>query len=276
MGSDRHSVFRRVVAQAGDDFDLARAALAIAQDEYPALEQEVYIARLDKLAARARDLSGGESDPYRLIAAVNHVLFTQEGFRGNRGDYYDPRNSFLSDVLERKKGIPITLSVIYMEVARRAGLPLHGVGFPGHFLVKYESDDEEIVIDPFDKGEVRTLEELQTLLDGLYNGKVALRPEFLAPVTNRQIIHRMLNNLKGIYLSEENLVKALSAAERLVILDPASAPEIRDRGVLYLKLECFQQAINDFEAYLRLAPDASDAEDIREQLVELKKGAALH
>jgi len=276
MGSDRHSVFRRVVAQAGDDFDLARAALAIAQDEYPALEQEVYIARLDKLAARARDLSGGESDPYRLIAAVNHVLFTQEGFRGNRGDYYDPRNSFLSDVLERKKGIPITLSVIYMEVARRAGLPLHGVGFPGHFLVKYESDDEEIVIDPFDKGEVRTLEELQTLLDGLYNGKVALRPEFLAPVTNRQIIHRMLNNLKGIYLSEENLVKALSAAERLVILDPASAPEIRDRGVLYIKLECFQQAINDFEAYLRLAPDASDAEDIREQLVELKKGAALH
>jgi len=276
MGSDRHSVFRRVVAQAGDDFDLARAALAIAQDEYPALEQEVYIARLDKLAARARDLSGGESDPYRLIAAVNHVLFTQEGFRGNRGDYYDPRNSFLSDVLERKKGIPITLSVIYMEVARRVGLPLHGVGFPGHFLVKYESDDEEIVIDPFDKGEVRTLEELQTLLDGLYNGKVALRPEFLAPVTNRQIIHRMLNNLKGIYLSEENLVKALSAAERLVILDPASAPEIRDRGVLYIKLECFQQAINDFEAYLRLAPDASDAEDIREQLVELKKGAALH
>ncbi len=276
MGSDRHSVFRRVVAQAGDDFDLARAALAIAQDEYPALEQEVYLARLDQIAARVRDLAGGESDPYRLIAALNHVLFTQESFRGNRGDYYDPRNSFLSDVLERKKGIPITLSVIYIEVARRAGLPLHGVGFPGHFLVKYESDDVEIVIDPFDKGEVRTLEELQTLLDGLYNGKVALRPEFLAPVTNRQIIHRMLNNLKGIYLSEENLVKALSAAERLVILDPASAPEIRDRGVLYLKLECFQRAINDFEAYLRLAPDASDAEDIREQLVELKKGAALH
>ncbi|HKA34993.1 MAG TPA: tetratricopeptide repeat protein [Candidatus Binatia bacterium] len=276
MGSDRHSVFRRIVAQAGDDFDLARAALAIAQDEYPALEPEAYLARLDRLAARVRDLAGGKSDPYRMIAALNHVLFTQESFRGNRGDYYDPRNSFLSDVLERKKGIPITLSVIYTEVARRAGLPLRGVGFPGHFLVKYESNDEEIVIDPFDKGEVRTLEELQALLDELYNGKVALRPEFLAPVTNRQIIHRILNNLKGIYLSEENLAKALSAAERLVILDPASAPEIRDRGVLYLKLECFQQAINDFEAYLRLAPDASDAEDIREQLVELKKCAALH
>jgi regulator of sirC expression with transglutaminase-like and TPR domain len=276
MGSDRHSIFRRVVAQAGDDFDLARAALAIAQDEYPALQPEIYLARLDELAGRVRDLARGESGPYRLIASLNHVLFTQESFRGNRGDYYDPRNSFLNDVIDRKKGIPITLSVIYIEVARRAGLPLSGVGFPGHFLVKYESGDEEIVIDPFDNGEVRTLEELQHLLDGVYNGKIAMRPEFLAPVSNRQIIHRMLNNLKGIYLSEENVVKALSAAERLVILEPASAPEIRDRGALYLKLECFQQAICDFEAYLRLAPDASDAEDIRDQLVELKKSAALH
>lgn len=276
MGNDRHSVFRRIVAQAGDEFDLARAALVIAQDEYPALEAEVYLARLDELAARVRCLSGGESDPYRLIASVNVVLFTQESFRGNRGDYYDPRNSFLNEVLDRKKGIPITLSVIYMEVARRAGLPIQGVGFPGHFLVKYESNDEEIVIDPFDKGEVRTLEELQALLDGLYNRKVPLRPEFLAPVTSRQIVRRMLNNLKAIYLGDENFAKALSAAERLVILEPASAPEIRDRGALYLKLECFQQAISDFEAYLRLAPGASDAEDIREQLVELKKGAALH
>src|SRR5204862_5492345 len=132
----------------------------------------------------------------------------------------------------------------------------------------------EIVIDPFDKGEVRTLEDLQALLDGLYGGKVALRPEFVRPVTHRQIIRRMLNNLKGIYLSEENLLKALSAAERLVILEPASAPEIRDRGMLYLKLECFQQAIGDLETYLRLAPDASDIDDVRERVVELKKGAA--
>src|SRR5262249_8416488 len=154
----------------------------------------------------------------------------QEGFRANRTNYYDPRNSFLNDVLERKKGIPITLSVVYLEVARRAGLELRGVGFPGHFLVKCAEGEEEIVIDPFDKGEVRTVEDLQMLLDGLYGGKVALRPEFLAPVTHRQIVQRMLNNLKGIYLSEENLLKALSAAERLVILQPSSAPEIRDRG----------------------------------------------
>jgi regulator of sirC expression with transglutaminase-like and TPR domain len=276
MGTDGHSHFRCVIA-AGGELDLARAALAIAQDEYPSLRPEPYLARLDELAARARSFAGSESDACRLIAAINYVLFNQEGFRGNRGDYYDPRNSFLNDVIERKKGIPITLSVLYIEVARRAGLELRGVGFPGHFLVKYEQGDEEIVIDPFDKGEVRMLEDLQTLLDGLYAGKVAFRPEFLAPVTHRQIIHRMLNNLKGIYLSEENLLKALSAAERLVMLDPSSAPEIRDRGMLYLKLECFQQAIGDLETYLRLAPDASDADDIREQVVDLKKGAArLH
>jgi len=253
MGTDGHSHFRCVIA-AGGEIDLARAALAIAQDEYPSLRPEPYLARLDELAARARSFAGAESDACRLIAAINYVLFNQEGFRGNRGDYYDPRNSFLNDVIERKKGIPITLSVLYIEVARRAGLELRGVGFPGHFLVKYEQGDEEIVIDPFDKGEVRMLEDLQTLLDGLYAGKVAFRPEFLAPVTHR-----------------------LSAAERLVMLDPSSAPEIRDRGMLYLKLECFQQAIGDLETYLRLAPDASDADDIREQVVDLKKGAArLH
>jgi regulator of sirC expression with transglutaminase-like and TPR domain len=274
VANDPHSLFRGIVAD--EEIDLSRAALAIAQHEYPMLRPEPYLARLDELGKRARGFAGEESDPYRLIAAINYVLFKQEGFRGNRDDYYDPRNSFLNDVIERKTGIPITLSVLYLEVARRAGLKLHGVGFPGHFLVKYHEDDEEIVIDPFDKGEVRTLEDIHALLDGLYSGKVAFRPEFLAPVTNRQIVHRMLNNLKGIYLSEDNPLKALSAAERLVILEPSSAPEIRDRGRLYLKLECFQQAISDFEAYLRLAPDASDADEIREQVVELKKGAALH
>jgi regulator of sirC expression with transglutaminase-like and TPR domain len=274
VANDPHSLFRGIVAD--EEIDLSRAALAIAQYEYPALRPEPYLARLDELGKRARCFTGEENNPYRLIAAINYVLFKQEGFRGNRDDYYDPRNSFLNDVIERKTGIPITLSVLYLEVARRAGLKLHGVGFPGHFLVKYHEDDEEIVIDPFDKGEVRTLEDIHALLDGLYSGKVAFRPEFLAPVTNRQIVHRMLNNLKGIYLSEDNPLKALSAAERLVILEPSSAPEIRDRGRLYLKLECFQQAISDFEAYLRLAPDASDADEIREQVVELKKGAALH
>lgn len=277
MSDDGHRIFREAVELPDDKIDLARAALVIAQEEYPTLEIESYLARLDQLAAIVHYRSAGENNPYRLIASLNHVLFTQEGYRGNHDDYYDPRNSFLNDVIERRIGIPIALSVLYIEVARRAGLRLHGVGFPGHFLVKYSGNEEEIVIDPFDKGEVRTAEELQEMLDRLYGGKVRLQPEFLAPVSNRQIVQRMLANLKAIYLREETFLKAVSVVERMVILDPISAEEIRDRGLLYLKLERFPQAIDDLETYLRLAPDAADTDEIREQVVALKKGAArLH
>ena len=276
MADDSHRIFRQAVGRPDEEIDLGRAALAIAQGEYSTLQVEPYVARMDQLAAVVRDRSAGESSPYRLIASINYVLFTQEGYHGNRDDYYDPRNSFLHDVIERRTGIPITLSVLYMEVARRVELRLHGVGFPGHFLIKYAGDDEEIVVDPFDKGEVRTADELQEMLDRLYGGKVAFQPEFLSPVSNKQIINRMLNNLKAIYLRQENFVKALSAAERLVILDPTSAQEIRDRGLLYLKLECFPQAMDDLEKYLRLAPDAEDADEVREQVVVLKKAARIH
>jgi regulator of sirC expression with transglutaminase-like and TPR domain len=274
MADDRHRIFREVVERPDDKIDLGRAALAIAQEEYPSLRVETYLERLDRLATTARDRSAEENSPYRLIACLNHVLFTQEGYRGNRDDYYDPRNSYLNEVLERRKGIPITLSVLYMEVARRAGLKLHGIGFPGHFLVKYVGDEGEIVIDPFDKGEVRTLEELQEMLDRLYGGKVAFHPDFLAPVSNRDIVQRMLNNLKAIYVRQEDLSRALSVAERLVIIDPTSPQEIRDRGLLYLKLDRAAEALEDLETYLRLAPDAADAEEIGEQLAGLKRRVA--
>ena len=274
MADDRHRIFRASIQLPDDEIDLGRAALAIAQEEYPTLDIQTYLDRLDQLAAVVRDRSAGENSPYRLIAALNYVLFTQEGYRGNRDDYYDPRNSFLNDVIGRRIGIPIALSVLYMEVARRADLRLHGVGFPGHFLVKYAGDEGEIVVDPFDKGEVRTTEELQEMLDRLYGGKVRLQPEFLSRVSNRQIIQRMLANLKAIHVREENFLKAVSVVERLVILDPISADEIRDRGLLYLKLERFSEAIDDLETYLRLAPDAADAEEILEQVLALKKRPA--
>ncbi|HEY2988453.1 MAG TPA: tetratricopeptide repeat protein [Candidatus Binatia bacterium] len=277
MADDGHSIFRQAVERPDDHIDLGRVALIIGREEYPTLQIDTYLDRLDRLAATARDRAGDENSPYRLLAAINYVLFTQEGYRGNRDDYYDPRNSFLSDVIERRTGIPITLSVLYMEVARRIGLRLYGVGFPGHFLVKYSGNDEEIVVDPFDEGEVRTGDELQQMLDSLYIGKVVYQPELLAPVTHKQIIQRMLYNLKAIYARQANYRKALSVAERLVILDPTSAPEIRDRGLLYLEVERFPEAMDDLETYLRLAPDAADAEKISEQLANLKKrGARVH
>lgn len=263
-------VFSEIVQQREDRIDLGYAALVMAQPEYPGLDIEAYVRRIDWLAEQVHKKVRTVMDPYRLIAGINDVLFAEEGIRGNRDNYYDPRNSFLNEVLERKLGIPITISVLYIEVARRLGLTLHGVGLPGHFLVKYVGEEEETVIDPFHSGQVRSIEELQALLNEIYGGKVAFRSEFLSPVTKRQVLQRMLHNLKAIYLRQGDLLKSLSAVERLAILDPSSAQEIRDRGLLYLRLECVPQAVEDLEAYLRLAPEAEDADAIREQVVTLR------
>jgi regulator of sirC expression with transglutaminase-like and TPR domain len=202
------------------------------------------------------------------------VLFQEYGFRGNRENYYDPRNSFLNEVLDRKTGIPISLSVVYMEVAQRIGLRLQGVGFPGHFLTKYRGNGEEIVIDPFNAGEIRSRESLENMLYKLYGEKIPFHADFLAPVTTKQILRRMLTNLKMIYLRDNQPMKALSAMERLVILDPVSAEDIRERGVLYMNLECFTQALEDLRTYLRLAPEAQDAGAVRQQIVNLTKQVA--
>jgi len=271
MTNDTHRSFRQAVQCLDDEIDLGRTASAIADAEYPGLDIESYVARIDRLAAAVQDRSGDEADAYRLIAALNYTLFSVEGFRGNQDDYYDPKNSFLNEVMERKQGIPITLSVLYMEVARRVGLDLCGVGFPGHFLVRYVGKEGEIVIDPFHQGEVRSIQELKDMLDEMYRGRITFQPEFLSPVSKKQILRRMLNNLKGIYLDQGDLIKGLSVVDRLVILEPDSAEEIRDRGLLYLKLECFSQALEDLEAYLRLAPNADDAAEIREQAVYSKQ-----
>ncbi len=274
MAGDDSKNFARIIRCPDEEIDLLRAGLAIAAGDYPGLDVDFYLARVDQIASAVRARRGDEFNPYRSIASINFVLFREQGFRGNRDDYYDPRNSFLNEVLERKTGIPITLSVLYMEVARRVGLELYGVGFPGHFLVKYLGEGEEIVIDPFHEGAIKTDEELEALLNELYRSEVALNPQFLRPVTKKQILERMLNNLKAIYLRREDWQRSLSVADHLVVLDPDSAENRRDRGLLYLKLECFSSAIEDLEAYLRMAPGAEDAVATREQIVFLKRRAS--
>jgi regulator of sirC expression with transglutaminase-like and TPR domain len=209
---------------------------------------------------------GDEKNPYRIIAALNTVLFKEQGFQGNRSEYYDPKNSFLNDVIIRKKGIPISLSVIYMEVARRVGLSLEGVGFPGHFLVKYHDGDIEILIDVFNDGQIRAREDLNQMLQQLYRGQVSYQPGFVAASGKRDILRRMLNNLKWIYLERGEPLKTLSVLDQLVILDPSSASEIRDRGLLYITLERYAQALEDLESYLRLAPNADDAAMVKTQI----------
>ena len=271
---DPYKDFRQAVDRGEARIDLGRAALTMAAAEYPDLDIEGYLDRIDQLAVDAQARLGSEADVQRTIAVLNNVLFREHGFRGNRENYFDPRNSFLNEVLDRRIGIPISLSVLYMEIAQKIALPLQGVGFPGHFLVKYTGINEEIVIDPFNQGEIRSQKNLQTMLNRLYGRKVNFDPDFLAAITNKQILRRMLNNLELIYLRQNQLTKGLSIVERLLVLDPGSAEDIRDRGIIYLRLECFKQALEDLQRYLSLAPQAEDAAAIHEQITALTRQVA--
>jgi regulator of sirC expression with transglutaminase-like and TPR domain len=271
VSSNLYVVFRDAVNRPEEEIDLGRAAVAIAIQEYPDLKIEDCLSQLDGLGHAVERRLGEERNPYRTIAALNTVLFKEIGFEGNRAEYYDPKNSFLNDVIARKKGIPISLSLLYMEVARRIGLSLAGVGFPGHFLVKYQDADDEIVIDVFNKGEILAREDLEHLLQQLYRGQVSYQSGFLAALGKRDILRRMLNNLKLIYLQQGQPVKALRVLDQLVILDPSSASEVRDRGLLSIKLECHAQALEDLENYLRLVPGADDAAIIKAQIELIKQ-----
>lgn len=270
MSNELYVAFREAIDCPEDQIDLGRAALAIASQEYPDLKVDDYLSRLDGLGQVVELRIGDERNPYRIIAALNTVLFKELGFQGNRSEYYDPKNSFLNDVITRKKGIPISLSVVYMEVARRVGLSLEGIGFPGHFLVKYDDGDVEILIDVFNGGEIRAREDLDRMLQQLYRGQVSYQPGFVAALGKRDILRRMLNNLKWIYLERGEPLKTLSVLDQLVILDPSAASEIRDRGLLYITLECYAQALDDLESYLRLTPDAEDAAMIKAQIESVR------
>ncbi len=270
MSNDLYVAFREAIDCPEDQIDLGRAALVIATQEYPDLEIDDCLSQLDSLGQAVELRIDDEKNPYRIIAALNTVLFKELGFQGNHSEYYDPKNSFLNDVITRKKGIPISLSVIYMEVARRVGLSLAGIGFPGHFLVKYDDGDVEILIDVFNGGESRSREDLDRMLQQLYRGQVSYQANFVAALGKRDILRRMLNNLKWIYLERGEPLKTLSVLDQLLILDPTSASEMRDRGLLYITLESYPQALEDLESYLRLAPGADDAAMIKAQIESVR------
>jgi regulator of sirC expression with transglutaminase-like and TPR domain len=264
------TAFATLVAQPEEQMDLAEAALLLAKEDYPDLDVARYLARLD---AMAREAVAGVPDRAapEMIRALNAYLFKAQGFRGNSEDYYDPRNSFLNEVLDRRTGIPLSLSMIYMEVGRRAGLSLQGVGMPGHFLVKHVCGGQEILIDPYNAGAILRVEDCQCLLDRLFHGKVPFEPRFLDPVGPRQILSRMLHNLKVIYFNARQYAKAVSVVERLLVLQPACATEIRDRGLLLSQLNAFGRASRDLERYLRMAPGADDSQVIRSHLRALRQ-----
>lgn len=270
--NSQYLAFSKAVSRPDQEIDLAQVSLLIAAEEYPELDIPGYLAKLDTFAARVRDLASPEEGPYRLLACLNYVLFQVERFKGNQEEYYDPRNSFLNCVIERKLGIPITLSVVYLEVARRVGLTAHGVGFPGHFLVTTTCDDQPIFVDAFNGGRIVSHSELQDLLDKIYGGRLKVRPEFLSSVSKRQIVERMLNNIKTIYHSDgRDLRKCLRVVDHLLILNPGNPDQLRDRGLLKLRLNDRSGALEDLEEFLRLSPDGGGASLIRERVSELRK-----
>lgn len=252
--------------------DLATAALAIARTEYPSLDVPHYLGRLESLAQRVRRRLRSNPTARETIALLNRVLFDEDGLRGNLEDHYDPRNSFLNDVLDRKLGIPITLSVIYMDVARRVGFPVAGTGMPGHFLLKhYNVLSGEIVIDAFHRGRIVGNRECQQKLDEIYSGQVELQPEFLKAVSHREILTRMLNNLRQIYFTQRNLLKGLTILDLLLAVSPQDPDLLRERGLVRLNLDQVLGAAQDLGAYLQRRPDAPDSDDVRETLDMLRQ-----
>ena len=281
--SPRRRAFADAVQQPDAEIDLAQAALLIAQEEYPTLEVAPYLARLDTLAAGVQArlgqavLPAGGVPPapaaarHGIIAALNQVLFEDEGFHGNTADYYDPRNSFLNDVLDRRTGIPITISLVYMEVAARVGLPLLGVGAPGHFIVQYPGPGYdparparrphpgELFIDPYHGGVLHTRADCAAWFQQRYGPDFIFTEEYLTPLTRRQILARMLNNLKGIYLRRHDFARSLSVVDRLLLVEPDAIWELKDRGLLHYRLGAFDAARTDLLDYLERDPDTEDA-----------------
>lgn len=269
--------WQEIAAGPGEEIDLAEAALIVAAHEYPDLDVAAYLARLSEMAATLKRRLRRDIGTTETLIALNHYLFDELGFTGNAADYYDPRNCFLNDVLDRRLGIPITLSLVYIEIGRRIGLALHGVSFPGHFLARCVVRDGVVVLDPYARGASLSLDDLQQRLQTLRGG-VEPRPEvvqqMLSAASRKDILARVLRNLKGIYLHQGDLARALSAADRVIALDPRAAEEYRDRAGIYLDLECFRAALEDFRVYLILKPEADDAAAVKRSVAELQQVAA--
>jgi regulator of sirC expression with transglutaminase-like and TPR domain len=261
--------FYQEIQQPDEYIDLTKAALLIAQEEYPDLDLEEYINALDTMAFELLERLPDERYPMRVIQTINKYLYEDLGFVGNTKSYYDPRNSFLNDVIERRTGIPITLALVYLEVARRIDFPMVGVGMPGHFLIRPAIDDMDIFVDAFHTGNVMFPQDCQDRLSQIYQQPVTLKPEHLVTVSNKQLLGRMLSNLKYVYLNQQELEKAMGAVERIVLLLPDAILEIRDRGLLSYQLGRFTQAANDLESYLTQLPKAQDAAVIRRLLTQL-------
>ncbi|MDT7806931.1 MAG: hypothetical protein QOJ70_744 [Acidobacteriota bacterium] len=266
--------FAEAVSRPEGEIDLGRAALLVGAEEEPHhANVQRCLARLDEMGeeARARAVAHGGS----RVESLNRYLFDEQGFMGNESNYYDPRNSMLHQVLGRHKGIPITLSIIYVEVGRRAGLRVEGVGLPGHFIVRAsEAEGESVLVDPFNR-RTTDREECQRRLDVIYEGRLSLTEEHLRAVGARSVLARLLGNLKAVYVQAQLFRRALAAVERILLLAPHDLDERRDRGMILAQLNQMPEAIAETQSYLNLVPEAPDADAVREQLKKMRLRQAM-
>lgn len=248
---------------------LVEAALAISWEEYPHIDLSSYRDVLDGMANDLQHRLQGINYPLKIISEINRYLFEDQNFCGNEKNYYDPRNSFLTDVITRRLGIPITLSIVYMAIGDRIGFPLEGVSLPGHFIIRPQRSDIEVFIDPFAKGEILFKEDCASKLAQIYGSEKELIPEYLETVGIRRILERMLMNLKLIYLNQKKFHKAIATVEKILMLWPNASTQVRDHGLLCFQLERYVEARSDLETYLDLNPYADDAELIQKLIDEL-------
>ena len=254
--------------------DLFRIALEIARDAYPDLDPEPYLRIIDTLSARLRERCALPSKPRQILGQINWVLFVEEGFHGNSEHFYDPRNSYLNEVIDRRTGIPISLSVLYWAIAGRLGLELRGVNLPSHFMLRVGKGDSSVFIDPFHGGALLDRSGCERQIAKVIGRPIVLSKSQLAPCGHELVVARMLRNLKAIYLQARDFMTALPVQERLSALNPSEPAEQRDLGMLYLHLDRPAEAVTPLESYLRACPKDEHAETVRSLLRAARREVA--
>jgi len=262
--------FERMVKQPESSIELARAALLVAAESDPGVDIDATLHTLDSWTEELRGRLEPGWNNLQKLARLRAFVFDDLKFRGDHRDYYDPRNSLLHVVMERRLGIPLTLSIVFMELGWRIGMPFEGVGFPGHFLVRLTGEPGELLLDPFRRGMMITREECRKMLAGLSGGRMEFRDSLLDGMSKRDMLARLLLNLKGAYLRANQDEPALAAVDRLLLIHPEDADEVRDRGLLLLRLMRYPEALAALRAYLAARPDATDRERIELHVADIR------
>ena len=262
--------FREIARLPEPSVDLVEASLVIAAEDHPGIDVGHYLDEVGGWSAAVRQRLAGSTDVEKVVETINRVLFDEEGFHGENDDYYDPRSALVSELLERHAGLPIALSILYLELTRRVGAEATGVSLPGRFLVKFSGSFGEIVVDPFDGGRILSTIELQKILDGVYGGGVRLREHHLRSFSRREVLARELAQLKAAYLAQHDIARAAASVDRLLILDERDPYEVRDRASLAMQMHAYALAVECLERYLSLVPHADDRYRVREQIAYLR------